>query len=75
VAKSVGLDEKRAAQILASDEYAAEVRAREQFYTNRGINAVPSVIINDQHLIRGGQPTEVFEQALKDLAAEAHESA
>ena len=75
VAKSVGLDEKRAAQILASDEYADEVRAREQFYASRGINAVPSVIINDRHLIRGGQPAEVFEQALKDLAAEAHQPA
>jgi predicted DsbA family dithiol-disulfide isomerase len=75
VAKSVGLDEKRAAQILAADEYAAEVRAREQFYASRGINAVPSVIINDRHLIRGGQPTEVFEQALRDLAAEARQPA
>jgi predicted DsbA family dithiol-disulfide isomerase len=75
VAGSVGLDAQRAAQILDSDEYAAEVRAREQFYTGRGINAVPSVIINDRHLIRGGQPSEVFEQTLKELAAEAREAA
>jgi len=75
VARSVGLDAARAAQILASDEYAAEVRTREQFYTGRGINAVPSVIINDRHLIRGGQPVEIFEQTLKELAGEARESA
>jgi predicted DsbA family dithiol-disulfide isomerase len=75
VAGSVGLDAARAAQILDSDEYAPEVRAREQFYTSRGINAVPSVIINDRHLIRGGQPAEVFEQTLKELAGEARESA
>jgi predicted DsbA family dithiol-disulfide isomerase len=68
VAQSVGLDAARAAQILASDEFAAEVREREQFYASRGIRAVPSVIINDQHLIQGGQPTEVFEQALRQLA-------
>jgi predicted DsbA family dithiol-disulfide isomerase len=75
VARSVGLDAARAAQILDSDEYAAEVRAREQFYTGRGINAVPSIIINDRHLIRGGQPAEVFEQTLKELAGEAREPA
>jgi predicted DsbA family dithiol-disulfide isomerase len=75
IARSVGLDAKRAAQILASDEYAAEVRAREAFYTSRGIQAVPSVIINDRHLIQGGQPAEVFEQTLKRLAAEEHEPA
>jgi len=75
VAGSVGLDAKRAAQILASDEFSAEVRAREAFYTSHGISAVPSVIVNDRHLIQGGQPPEVFEQALKRLAAEEHEPA
>jgi predicted DsbA family dithiol-disulfide isomerase len=68
VAKQVGLDEKRAAEILKSDEFAADVRAREKFYIDRGIQAVPSVIINDQHLIQGGQPAEVFERALRQLA-------
>jgi len=29
---------------------------------------VPSVIVNDRHLIQGGQPPEVFEQALRQLA-------
>lgn len=68
VAQQVGLDTKRAAEILASDEFAAEVREREKFYTDRGIRAVPSVIINDQHLIQGGQPAEVFEKALRQMA-------
>ena len=68
VAQKVGLDAKRAAQILESDEFSAEVRGREKFYADRGIRAVPSVIINDQHLIQGGQPAEVFESALRQLA-------
>ncbi|HXP63957.1 MAG TPA: DsbA family oxidoreductase [Steroidobacteraceae bacterium] len=68
VAQKAGLDPKRAAQILESDQFASEVRAREKFYTDRGIRAVPSVIINDQHLIQGGQPAEVFEKALRQLA-------
>jgi predicted DsbA family dithiol-disulfide isomerase len=68
VAQKVGLDAKRAAEILESDEFAAEVRAREKFYADRGIRAVPSVIINDQHLIQGGQPAEIFERALRQLA-------
>jgi len=68
VAGSVGLEEGRARQILASDEFAPEVREREKFYAGLGIHAVPSVIINDRHLIQGGQPPEVFEQALRQLA-------
>jgi predicted DsbA family dithiol-disulfide isomerase len=69
VASGVGLDGERARQILDSDEFAREVREREKFYAGLGIQAVPSVIINDRHLIQGGQPPEVFEQALRQLAA------
>ena len=71
LAVEAGLDGTEAARILAGDDYAADVRAREQFYLQRGINSVPAIIINDQHLISGGQPVEVFEQALRHLAAEA----
>lgn len=65
-----GLDVPRAQRILESDEFAAEVRAAEAFYTSHGIHSVPAVIINDRHLISGGQPVAVFEQALRQIAAE-----
>ena len=68
VAQSAGLDAQRAAEILSSDEYAIEVRESEQFYQSQGIHSVPAVIINDRHLISGGQPVEVFEQALRQIA-------
>jgi len=64
-----GLDVVRARAILASDEFAPEVREREAFYTSQGIHSVPAVIINDRHLISGGQPVAVFEQALRQIAA------
>jgi predicted DsbA family dithiol-disulfide isomerase len=67
VAAAVGLDPTGAQQILASDRYAAQVRAREQFYRRQGIDAVPAIIINDQHLIQGGQPIAVFERILRQL--------
>lgn len=70
LAARVRLDPVRARQILASDEYAAEVRSRQRFYLQQGIHAVPAVIINDRHLIQGGQPADVFEQALRRLARE-----
>lgn len=66
---AAGLDAERARQILGSDEYADEVRARERYYLDRGIHGVPAIILNERHLISGGQPVEVFEQALRQLAA------
>jgi predicted DsbA family dithiol-disulfide isomerase len=70
-ATQAGLDPARARQILDADEYAAEVRSEEQHFQQLGIHAVPSVIVNDRHLIQGGQPPEVFEQALRQIAAAA----
>ena len=69
-AATAGLDRDEALRVLGSDRHAADVRAREQLYQQRGISAVPSVIINDRHLIQGGQPVELFEQALRQIAAE-----
>jgi len=68
---AVGLDTARAAQILAGDEYAAAVREEEDLWLGAGIHSVPSVVVNRQHLIQGGQPPEVFVQALRQIAAEA----
>lgn len=70
VAGEVGLDANAARELLASDRYASEVRQREQFYQQQGIHSVPAIIINDRHLISGGQPVEVFEQALRQIAAQ-----
>lgn len=69
VAGEVGLDAAQAKAVLSSDQYAAEVREQAQFYIGQGIRSVPAVIINDRHLISGGQPVEVFEQALRQIAA------
>ncbi|WP_215406204.1 DsbA family oxidoreductase [Janthinobacterium sp. JC611] len=71
VAGKVGLDPVKAAEVLASNAYADEVRAQERFYQQNGINSVPAVIINERHLISGGQPPDVFEQALRQIIAGA----
>jgi len=67
----VGADVETAREILAGDAYADEVRDRERFWQQAGISAVPSVIVDQRHLIQGGQPPEVYERALRQIAAEA----
>ena len=71
VVASVGLDRQQAQEVLQSGRYTDEVRERERQFQQMGISAVPSVIVNQRHLIQGGQPPEVFEQALRQLAAQA----
>ena len=70
LADEVGLDVQIAGAILESDRFSEEVRAAEKFWQQNGITAVPSVILNDRHLIRGGQPADVFEKAIRQIAAE-----
>ena len=69
VATEVGLDGAKAQEILDTGAYADDVREREQFFQEQGIHSVPAIIINGKHLISGGQPVEVFEQALRQIAA------
>jgi predicted DsbA family dithiol-disulfide isomerase len=70
IAAGVGLSAERAGGILASDEFANDVRIVEQYFTGAGIHAVPAVILERKHLVSGGQPVEVFEQALRQVAAQ-----
>ena len=62
-----GLDTQRAKEILNGSEFANEVRQEKTTYTNAGINSVPSIILNDQYLLQGAQPTESFVEAFEQL--------
>ncbi|NWB90629.1 DsbA family oxidoreductase [Pseudomonas agarici] len=71
VAESVGLDRQRAEAILASEEYAAEVREQEQLWISRGVSSVPTIVFNDQYAVSGGQPVETFVGAIRQIIAES----
>ena len=59
-AQDVGLDIELAKELLDSDQYAHEVMQEQASYRKAGIQSVPSFIIDDTHLISGGQPKEAF---------------
>jgi predicted DsbA family dithiol-disulfide isomerase len=69
LAGEVGLDAERARAVLDSGLYADEVRGKAQHWQRLGIRSVPSVVVDGRHLIEGGQPVEVFEDALRRIAA------
>jgi len=68
LAAACGLDAQAARQVLDSGSYTDEVRAAERHWQQAGINSVPAVVIDGKHLIQGGQPVEVFERALRQIA-------
>ena len=68
LAAAVGLDALEAASIVQDGRYADAVRAAQRQWQQAGIQSVPAVVINERHLISGGQPPEVFERALRQFA-------
>ena len=71
IAQAIGLDGNHARRMLEGGEYADEVRGQEQRWQEAGIHSVPATIVNGQYLIPGGQPPEVFENALREIATKA----
>ena len=70
LAGHAGLPVERAREILVRGEFADQVRQAERFWQEVGIHSVPAVIVDRRHVISGGQPSSVFEQALRQIAAD-----
>lgn len=74
-AAEAGLDRARAREILASGAFANEVRAEEEVWRNRGIQAVPSIIFNERWIVQGAQSPDVFAQVIRNIVSGAAKEA
>jgi predicted DsbA family dithiol-disulfide isomerase len=65
-AAAAGLDAGETAAVIDDTAcFADEVREAESEWQQAGIRSVPSVVIDRRFLVAGGQPPEVFEDALR----------
>lgn len=69
VAIDVGLDPERVRAVLASDEFAAEVRADQNAARARNLSGVPAFVIDGQSVVSGAQSVATFVAALKQAGA------
>ncbi|MEO0987808.1 MAG: DsbA family oxidoreductase [Cyanobacteria bacterium J06639_14] len=60
----VGLEHQEAKAVLDSD---LDVRTIEAAWIRRGVQAVPAVIFNEQHLVSGAQSVAVFKSQIEEL--------
>lgn len=67
-ASRVGLDADGAAALLAGQRFAREVRERQDYYRARQVLTMPTLVVDERHLIVGAQPVEVFEEQLRRMA-------
>lgn len=70
IAAEVGLDQQQSNDILQQQHFASEVRAEQQQWQQMGIQSVPAVVLNNKYLVSGGQPVDVFIEALRKVVSE-----
>lgn len=73
VAAGVGLDSDAAMQVLESGSHASDTRARQQFWTERGITGVPAVVFDGKYLLTGAQGAQTYAQMLQKVLTEREE--
>ena len=63
----VGLDATEAMSKLEDKEIRAEIKNKEAFWQNAGVNSVSTIVFNKKSAVTGAQPVDVFKKVLTDL--------
>lgn len=72
-ASDVDLDVDAAQAVLATDQYAREVRADQDLARRIGISGVPFFVLDQRYAVEGAQPSEVLLSALSRAHSELPE--
>ena len=68
IAAELGLDGKEALAVLEDQRFANDVREIEQHWQRQGIQSVPAIIFNEQHLVSGAQGIDNYVNILEQLS-------
>lgn len=63
----VGLNAEEGLAKLDSEEARSEVKNKETYWKNIGINSVPTVVFNKKSAVTGAQPVDVFKKILSEI--------
>ncbi|SMG10556.1 DsbA family oxidoreductase [Arenibacter troitsensis] len=63
----VGLNAEEALANLDNDEARYELRSKEDYWKNLGVNSVPTIVFNRKSAVTGAQPVEVFKRILTEV--------
>ena len=67
IAQSCGMERAMVERLLASEADIDEITTRDQYARQRGIKAVPTFVIGNQHAVEGAQPAELWLKVIEDL--------
>lgn len=67
---SVGLNAEEGLARLDNEDAQSEVRAKQDYWKNLGVNSVPTIVFNRKSAVTGAQPVDTFKQVLTELLNE-----
>lgn len=67
IAAEIGLDRTEAAAVVTDQRFASDVRQEQNFWTQQGIQGVPAVVFDRQHLVTGAQGVDRYSSILDQL--------
>lgn len=67
IAGATGMDAAMVTRLLATDADRDTVAARETHARERGINSVPTFIVDNRHAVTGAQPAALWQRVIDDL--------
>tara|TARA_R110002124_G_scaffold186747_3_gene354194 strand:- start:14 stop:652 length:639 start_codon:yes stop_codon:yes gene_type:complete len=65
VAAEIGLDRDEAKTVLDDQRFANEVRQEQKSWTQQGIQGVPAIVFDRQHLVTGAQGVDNYKRILE----------
>lgn len=66
----VGLNAEEALAELDKEEARYNIRSKQGYWKNMGVNSVPTIVFNNKSGITGAQPVDTFKQVLSEFIAE-----
>ncbi|MEC7761946.1 MAG: DsbA family oxidoreductase [Pseudomonadota bacterium] len=75
IAEGAEMDREMILRLLESDADADDIRARDLDAREKGVNAVPTFVIANQHVVPGAQPTALWLKVIDEIAAQVEGSA
>ena len=65
------MDEAESQSVLADERYAGSVRTEEQEWLSRGIQGVPTFIVNNKYAVSGAQEPKALADMIMQAASES----
>ncbi len=70
IGEKAGMNAEMIRRLLASDADRDEVQRRELHARERGVNAAPTFIVADSHVVTGAQPAALWQNVIDELAGQ-----